>query len=326
MVREELPLPWNKSLLAICPGLLATTGWVRTDFSVRMLVGLILLVAFLVCAYWWNNRQLPGWSLMATGMLTSLGLMTVSGVIGGLAAILVGRSANTFVLFILLAVLITLLGFSMRTQPVSRFAWVLIALIILCQLAVRVKYFVQLGVSWSVAGQWLNISLYAAVIALLLPVAFGLFLAKRHGLLTMLFVIGMIYVSFQILLDINYKVSDQIGDTLLFAAYKGLIPLLFTVIAPLWFLRARSSLGRVGGMLTLVGLAVIIDLIMIGWSYGGELDLIIWISFIPYTISVLLTLGLAYLLYQGNKKRPTQVAGRTRLRLRLSDAILAFWL
>ena len=26
MVREELPLPWNKSLLAICPGLLATAG------------------------------------------------------------------------------------------------------------------------------------------------------------------------------------------------------------------------------------------------------------------------------------------------------------
>ena len=51
-------------------------------------------------------------------------------------------------------------------------------------------------------------------------------------------------------------------------------------------------------MLTLVGLAVIIDLIIIGLSYGGELDLIIWISFIPYTISVLLTLALAYLLYQ----------------------------
>jgi hypothetical protein len=310
MVREELPLPWNKSLLAISPGLLATVGLVSTDFSVWMLVGLILLVAFLVSVYWWNNRQLPGWSLMAAGMLTSVGLIIVSGVIGGLTAIMVGRSANTIVLLILLAILTTLLGFSMRTQRVSLFVWVLITLIILCQLAVRLKYFVLLGVSWSVAGQWLNISLYAAVIALLLPVAFGQLLAKRHGLLTMLFAIGMIYVSFQILIDVNYKVSDQIGDTLEFVAYKALIPFLFTVIAPLWFLRARSSLSRVGGMLTLVGLAVIIDLIIIGLSYGGKLDLIIWFSFIPYTISVLLGFALAYLLYRENKKRPTQVAGR----------------
>ena len=305
MRQEKLPLSWDKALLAIIPGLLATVGLVNTDFSAWMLVGLILLVTFLVSVYWWNNRQLPGWGLMASGMLASVGLMLASGVIGGLAAIIAGKSANTFVLPILLAILITLLRFSMRTQRVPVFVWVLLALIIMCQLAVRVKYFVLLGVSWSVAGQWLNISLYAAVIALLLPVVLGLFVANRYGLLTMLFVIGMIYVSFQILIDVNYKVSDHIGDTLGFVAYKTLIPFLFTVIAPLWFLRARSDLSRVGGMLILVGLAVIIDLLVVGWSYAGELPLIIWISFIPYTISVLLTLVLAYLLYRERGKRPT---------------------
>ena len=143
------------------------------------------------------------------------------------------------------------------------------------------------------------------MIALLLPVALGLCLAQRYGLPTMLFVIGMIYVGFQILIDVNYKVSDQIGGTLGFVAYKALIPLLFTVIAPLWFLRARSSRSRVGGVLALVGLAVILDLVVVGLSYGGDLPLIIWISFIPYTISVLLTLALAYLLYRESRKRPT---------------------
>ncbi len=212
---------------------------------------------------------------MAAGMLTSVGLIMVSGVVGGLAAIMVGRSANTFVFLFLLAILTALLGFSIRNQRFSLIVWVLIVLILLCQLAVRVKYFVLLGISWSVAGQWLNVSLYAAVLSLLLPVAFGLLLAKRHGLLTMLFTIGMIYISFQILIDVNYNVSDRIGDTLWFVAYQALIPLLVTVIAPLWFLRTQSSLSRVGGILTLVGLAVNIDLIIIGLSYGGELDLII---------------------------------------------------
>ena len=310
MKREDLPLSWNKALLAIIPGLLASVGLITTDFSAGMLVGLILLIIFLVSVYWWNHRQLPGWGLMAVGMLASVGLILASGVIGGLAAIIAGKSANTFVLLILLATLTTLLGFSLRTQRVPVFVWVLLALIILCQLAVRIKYFILLGVSWSVACQWLNISLYAAVIALLIPVVFGQFMAQRYGLLTMLFVIGMIFASFQILIDVNYKVSDQIGGSLGFSAYKALIPVLFTVIAPLWFLRARSALSRIGGMLTLVGFAVIIDLLVVGLSYAGELPLIIWISFIPYTISILLALVLAYLLYRESGKRPTQVAGR----------------
>jgi hypothetical protein len=85
--QEELPRSWNSALLAIIPGLFATMGWVSTDFRASMLVGLILLSAFLVAAYWWNKRQLPAWSLMAPGMLASVGLTIASGVIGGLAAI-----------------------------------------------------------------------------------------------------------------------------------------------------------------------------------------------------------------------------------------------
>jgi membrane protein YdbS with pleckstrin-like domain len=66
------------ALLAIIPGLLATVGLVSADFSAWMLVGLILLAAFLVSAYWWNDRQSPAWSLMAAGMLASVGLTIAS--------------------------------------------------------------------------------------------------------------------------------------------------------------------------------------------------------------------------------------------------------
>ncbi len=301
MVHEELPLQWKKSLLAISPGLLATAGLITTDFSFRMFVGMLILVAYQVSVYWWNKRHLPGWSLMGVGMLISTGLVILSGVLGGLGAIIIGKLANVFVLFILLTLLIILLGIALRGRRLSPLVWLLISLIILCQLAVRVKYFVQFGVSWSVAGQWLNISLYAVVIALLLPVAFGLVLAKRYCLFAMLFVIGMIYASFQILIDVNYKVSDQIGGDTAFVVYKAWIPFLFTVAAPLWFLRARTSIQRICGLLILVGLAVILDLLIVGCSYGGELDRIIWISFIPYTGSVLLTLSVAYLLYRDHK-------------------------
>jgi hypothetical protein len=55
MIRESLPLPWNKSLLAVSPGLLAIVRLVKTDFSGWMLVGLILLVVFLIIGYCWKT-------------------------------------------------------------------------------------------------------------------------------------------------------------------------------------------------------------------------------------------------------------------------------
>jgi hypothetical protein len=297
MGQNKLPLPWNKAILAIVPGLFATKGLITVDFSVGMSVGLMLLFLFLFAGFWSNQWQLPDWGLMAAGMLISIGLTAASGLIGGLAAIMTGQSAITVVLLILLAILSYLMRLSLRQQGVSKVVWALSVLIVLCQLAVRIKYFVLLGVSWSVAWQWLNISLYAAVIALLFPVVLGIFVAQRYGQRTMLFVIGMIYVSFQLLIDVNYQVTSHIGSGLGLAAYKALIPFFFTVMAPLWFLRARSTPNRIGGMMALVGFAVIMDLLVVGVSYAGDLHLIIWISFIPYTVSVLSALALAYKLY-----------------------------
>jgi hypothetical protein len=304
MDQNKLPLPWQQALVAIIPGICATLGLVTTDFSTSMFVGLILLAIFLVAVFWSHHQQLPGWSLLAAGMLTASGLLIATGLVGGLAALVVGQSATTVVLLFLGALLLVLLKFSGRHQRVARVVWYLCVLIIVCQLAVRLKYFALFGVSWSVVGMWLNISLYAAVIGLLLPVALGQILAKRYGLLAILYTIGMIYVSFQILIDVNSKVSDHLGDTYALAAYKALIPLLFTVLAPLWFLRAPTPRSRIGGLLGLIGSAVIIDLLVVGWSYAGELPVVIWISFIPYTLSVLLALVWASLLYQESGNRP----------------------
>ena len=174
MERDELPLSWKHALLAVLPGFLATTGLTNTDFSIRMLTSAVLLAAYLALAYFWSSRQIPGWSLMAAGMLASIGLTIVSGVLGGLASILVGQSANSIVLLVLLVMLVTLFIFLIRSRHISRHVWVLIVLIVACQLAVRVKYFTLFGLSWVTAIDWFGISLYSAVTGLLLPVAFGL--------------------------------------------------------------------------------------------------------------------------------------------------------
>jgi hypothetical protein len=118
VVEDQFPISWDKTLLAIIPGLLATLGFVTSDFSARMLVGLFLLVLFLIVVFWSNNRQLPGWGLMALGMLVSIGLVITSGVLGGLAAIFAGKSATAIILLVILAILITILRFSFRSQRV----------------------------------------------------------------------------------------------------------------------------------------------------------------------------------------------------------------
>jgi hypothetical protein len=182
---------------------------------------------------------------------------------------------------------------------------------VLSQLIVRIKYYLFLGLIWSVAGEWIIISLYAAVIALLIPVLLGTLLAKKYGQGTILFVMGMMYITFQILLDVNSKVSDHIGYTFWFFVYKALIPFLFTVVSPLWFLRARSAINRIRGLLALVGLTVLLDLLVVGFSYAGELPLIIWMSFIPYTISVLLAWGMAFLLFKGSEN-PQPVSAQSK--------------
>jgi hypothetical protein len=304
---ENFPLLSDEALLAIVPGLLATMGLIHSDFSLGMLRGLILLFAYLLFAYWRNNKQLPAWSLMAVGMLAYVGLWLASAGVGGLAALLVGDSAMALVLLGLLVALILLLGILLRDQRVSLLAWVLFTLVLVCQLAVRIKYFVQFGVSWSVAGQWLSISIYAAVIALLLPVVLGWFLAFRYGPAAMLFVLGMVFMGFHILIDVNHKVSDQMGSTFGFVAYKTLIPLIFTVIAPLWFIRGKPLKSRTIGMFGLVALAVVLDLLVVGMSYGDDLPLIVWISFIPYTMSILFALMLANLLFLESENRLTRI-------------------
>lgn len=289
-------------MLAIIPGLLATAGLVRTDYSLWMAVGLVGLVTYLLITYRRNNNQLAGWSLLGLGMLAAQALMVIVSIAGGLIAILTGTAVHTVVLLALLITFVLLLVSYPDRGSLTPLAWGLLFLIILCQLAVRIKYFVELGYSWSVLGQWLSISLYAAMIGLLLPVFMGMFVARRYGYLALLFIVGMIFVGFQNLIDVNEKVSDQIGSKEILLIYKILIPLLFTVLAPLWYVRFRSSIGRLGGLLALIGLAVLVNLLTVGVSYRGELPVIIWVSFIPYTLSVLLTVTLAYLLLKQGRK------------------------
>ena len=116
-------------------------------------------------------------------------------------------------------------------------------------------------------------------------------------MLAVLFVVGANFLWFQDVIDYVQKLHLYIDNSVLFTTFIMFLPLLFTVIAPLRFLRARSTLGRLWGLLVPIGLAVVVSIVVAG-LVRGDFTLLLWLSAIPYTVSILLNLALAYLLYR----------------------------
>jgi hypothetical protein len=291
MFSNKIPTTSKIVALAITPGLLAVIGFTTFDFSPKMLICIGLLVLYVLSAFLWNKKQLPSWCLMAVGILVSFGLFILVGIIGGLISILAGKMVDVSLAIFLWVTLFVLLITFFRKQTVPRNTLLLISLITFFQLLMRVKYFILFGVSWNIAIEWFAVSMYSSAIALLLPIIIALPLIRKHGKWSILYGIGSVFMGFQQLIDIYQKVSDQIGGTFWFFAYKLIIPLLFIVLATLWFFLVKKDRFRFTGLLIWVGFAVTTDIVIVGISYQ-ELPLIIWLSSIPYTLSVLLTLML----------------------------------
>jgi hypothetical protein len=292
---EALPWPWKKALPTMIPGFLAAVGLLDDDLSTRTMIGMGLLIILLWLSFFSNQRQLPSWNLVALGSLAAMVITLASGVLGGVAALLVGGAGKAVVLLLFWGAIMTLLGKSLPGRPMPPLAWVGLGLIVMCQLGVRIKYFAFYGVSWQVIWEWLNVSLFSAGF-LLLPLAIGVQLANRHGQATMLFLIGAIYMGFQILADNGGYISAHLGESPIFSLYRLVPPFLFMILAPICFTRILSAQGRQVVTMTLIGMAMIFDILFSG-LVRGDFSTLIWLSAIPYVLSILLSFGLGFYMY-----------------------------
>jgi hypothetical protein len=280
--------------------LLATFGLLNVDLSMQTLIGATVLVLYTVAAWFQNGRRLPGWSLLGVGMLFGLGLPVVLALAALPVALATGTeptpSSSPFTLaipWVLLALLVLCLRRDVRFSPG---VGLLAVGTILCSVLVRVKYFVLYGVSWAIAGEMLGVSLWAAGTLLLPAVVAGL-LGRRYGLLAVLFAVGGAYVWYQVLLDNAQRVSAGITDPALYLVYVVATQLPFVVIGPWWFLRARGLRGRLWGLLISVCAAVSANILISG-LVRRDFSPVIWLSAIPYTVSIALSIALAYALCQ----------------------------
>jgi len=122
-------------------------------------------------------------------------------------------------------------------------------------------------------------------------------LARRFGASTILFAVGATFAWYQVLIDNAYKVSDNIGSSELFWLYLIVVRFLFIVLGPWLFLRAKRPHRQLFGLIGSVCASVVINIVVSG-LVRGDFTWIIWLSAIPYTISIGLSLLLAYWLYR----------------------------
>jgi hypothetical protein len=297
-----LATPQNRALLAVVPGLFAALGLADSERSTWIpLVSMLILLVVAVASkqFRW---PLPDWSLLAVGIMFGLTLPFVLSTTGLIVALVTNTSPSpTSSLFVLvlpwigIAVLLCLM-------PPSSSAWSMLAGIVLACILVRVKYLVLFGVSWPIIWRMLGVSLWSAG-TLLLPIVFVGLLRRQYGEAAVLFAVGATFVWYQVLIDNAYKVSENVAGVGLFWLYLVASRLPFVVVGPWLFLRAQGSHRKLLGLTLPVCLSVVVNIVTSG-IVRGDFTTIIWLSSIPYTISIILSLVLAYWLCRSINENP----------------------
>jgi len=301
---DGFSIPYNRIVLTLTPGFLATLGLVNENPSIWTLLGSTLLLVFVAVAWIQNNRQLPSWSLLAAGILLGIAQPVVLGVIGVLIALVTGTppspaSSPCVLALPWIGIVIFTLYSKQGSQPAT-WTWLLVAAIVLCCILVRVKYFILFGVSWSVFWEMLGVSLWSAGTLLLPIVAVGV-LARRFGAPMILFTVGATYAWYQVLIDNAYKVSANISSPEMFWVYLLVVRFLFVVIGPWLFLRSRGTRRQLFGLIGSMCASVAINIVVSG-IVRGDFTPIVWLSAIPYTISIGLSPLMAFCLIRSAGK------------------------
>jgi hypothetical protein len=218
------------------------------------------------------------------------------GTLGVFAALLTGTppspASSPFILALPWMGIAAISFYSRQNRRHLLGTWLLVAAITLCCILVRVKYFVYWGISWSILWDMLGVSFWSTGTLLLPIMAVGL-LVRRFGWLTILFAVGATFAWYQVLIDNAYKVSANIASLEAFWGYLILVRSLFIVVGPWLYLRARGMRRKLTGLIVTICVSVAINIVISG-IVRGDFTLIIWLSAIPYTVSIGLSLFLAY--------------------------------
>ena len=218
---------WGKVGLAVLPGLFAISTFGLAWRTGRLdAIGLGMCVLLSVAGFI-RERQLPVWAFAALGVLF-------------------GSINSDFALVILvgplwlLAAIVALVVCRRRGIHIPAFVWILLSLMLAVGAVETVVETANQGFSWIT----LLIS-HAPAGAVLLPVAVGLLLARRSGVLAGLFVLATGFGLVDGAIDPFHCLGKSPWGIITNVILTGSL----LVVSPLWVLRSRSKRGRVWGLL-----------------------------------------------------------------------------
>lgn len=276
--RTFTPMPWRYVLLVILPGVLFGISRFYYPFYLPFQISFILIV-LLTLATLVRQKKMPGWGLLMTGLVLSWCLIAVIIIVGEWIArpLDYNEERQRLLGAIPLWTVIGVMGWPYR-QAWRSFSGIF-GLIFL-----------------AIAAAALFIGLDALLTAgyMLLPVALGLPLARRHGTQAILFVVGA-YCWW--LFDSDYISGWLLNERPFYPIFVVFIRLLFMSIGPLLFLRAQSLRGQVLGLLTPVVL-VLVARVLVPWlAVPSSHPARIWWGDTLLSAFMLLAFILAFALY-----------------------------
>jgi len=267
---KNRPLPWWQIVLVILPGL-ALTVTLATPIGGVPFLAALLVVAVVAGAMWWRTQTFPAWAFLLVGFVAALAAFaSAHGV-----ATLVGRLWPDLrrqwriyppqLLGLVVAIVsgptvLWLVGNAYRRGILARVlpsltALLAIPLLSLLAGALQGPFTSSLIVRWVLQAQIGPI--------LVLPfILLGIPLARRHGLLAALFIVGSLVPIYGGLVDPAEGIASLPIHPLLSWLARLAAPALVLVVAPLWFLRVRSSRWRRLGLLIPTAAAFAIGLVV----------------------------------------------------------------
>lgn len=312
---SSTPTHWVKVGLAILPGLFAigsSTGLFEAAFGTSIghalgKSGLIALCVLLIGAGLVRERRLAVWSFPALGIL----LFPLSGILllvsWWVRLPFIDEASPVWhagPLILLVALLTGIASFAVwrvyrqHRIRIPRLVWVLLGFMILVAMA---------GVITSTIAdrspnKWMALSVMLPSTLLqmgviLLPVAIGLLLARRDGLLAGLIVVGAEFVLVDEIFDPAYALGIWTSNPTIVTLVSVIPAIFFLVVSPIWVLGSRSTRGRVWGLLLPVFIALVSGEIISGSVRPYYLDTWTWLMRALGCAQFLMALALAAVMY-----------------------------
>lgn len=299
-------LGWTKVGLAILPGLFAlgiSSGLFRSVFGVSIgenlaQSGLTAVCVLLIGMGLIRERRFAVWSFPALGILLFGIWMWIPLPFADPRSPFWQVALPVLILFVLdvIGALAVYRVYRQRRTRIPRLAWVLVGFVIL----VIVAGIITSTIADRSPNKW------AALLAtlpptlwwigmILSPIAIGLPLARRSGLLAVLVVVAAEFVLVDGIFDPGYALGIWTSNQAIVKVVSIIPTIFFLVVSPMWVLSSHSTRGRIWGLLLPVFIALVSSEIISGSVRPYYLD--IWPTRVIGAAQFLMALALATVIY-----------------------------